>query len=184
MFKQSRKHVPGNAIRLIAAVASLTCLQSGLLAHEEAPAAYEMTVIRDEAYGHSIQAGRYQYAIEKIGAMRRRQDDDFFVQSNLCVAYTLSGESARAHAACDRAVALVAWDGTSLPPYREAIQKDYQSLALSNRGVLRATSGDVEGAREDFVNAIALKAGMSAPSVNLARLEVTGERAAMLQGSY
>jgi len=35
-------------------------------------------------------------------------------------------------------------------------------MALSNRGVLRAVSGEIELAREDFLRAIDLKAGMGA----------------------
>jgi hypothetical protein len=45
-----------------------------------------------------------------------------------------------------------------------------RALALSNRGVIRAT-GDDSGARQDFELAIKLGRKLSAPVENLARLE-------------
>ena len=45
------------------------------------------------------------------------------------------------------------------------------ALALSNRGVLRAVTGDTVGAASDFKTAARLAHGSSAPSRNLAHLE-------------
>jgi Tfp pilus assembly protein PilF len=46
-----------------------------------------------------------------------------------------------------------------------------RALALSNRGVIRAITGDDSGARQDFELAIKLGRNLRAPTENLARLE-------------
>lgn len=160
------------------AVACLLLTQGSAVAHEGPPGKYRMTVISDEAYGHKIIAGHYAEAVDRIDASRGNGSKRFFAYTNLCVAFTLTGEVENARPACDEALALIDTDSSRLPKFFEPIQTDYESMALSNRGVLRAVSGDVDGARDDFLAAEALGAGLSAPAENLARLNAVALRSA------
>jgi hypothetical protein len=55
--------------------------------------------------------------------------------------------------------------------FQERLRREYLALALSNRGVLRAATGDVELARQDFVAAQSARARLSVVKTNLARLD-------------
>jgi len=126
-------------------------------------AKYTMAVMSETAYGARIMAGNYAQAIEKINQKAGRYDA-FSKGTNLCVAYTKSGELDLAEAACEAAVIAAGSQDRNL------------AIALSNRGVLHAVKGQSEQAREDFDAALALDTSLSAPKVNLARLgnEETG----------
>ena len=46
------------------------------------------------------------------------------------------------------------------------------SMALTNRGVMYALSGDIEAAEADFREALALDADTAVPEINLAQLKL------------
>jgi hypothetical protein len=50
-------------------------------------------------------------------------------------------------------------------------KRDFYAVALSNRGVIRAVSGDIEQARQDFKAAMKFSSTLTAPAENLAALE-------------
>lgn len=133
--------------------------------------AFEMTVIRDAAYGSKVVAGKYGEAISKINALKKRPADEFFSSNNLCVAYTKSRDIDRAQQACDDAFTHAARERRFNSEHLDQANRKYKAMALSNRGVLRAISGDDAKARQDFREAMNLKAGISAPARNLARLD-------------
>ncbi len=135
---------------------------------------YTMAVMSETAYGNKIMAGNYAQAIEKINQKAGRYDA-FSKGTNLCVAYTKSGELELAEEACEAAVVAAgeAKQKRAGGVLAGAVSFDRDrnlAIALSNRGVLRAVKGQDEQAREDFDAALALNARLSAPKVNLARL--------------
>jgi tetratricopeptide (TPR) repeat protein len=137
---------------------------------------YTMTLFADEAQGSSILDGDYKHAIKKINA-KLLSKDRFQVETNLCVAYTKSGDLEAAEEACEAAV-VAAESGkssrhvSSFDNVRYVAQKKSVAIALSNRGVLKAVKGELDSARQDFDAAIDLRAGISAPKTNLERLNV------------
>ncbi len=162
-----------SALMLLLATASV----SVAAAHETDDAAqYTMTVISDTAYGGRVIKGDYEKAIEKITSSRR-PGDRFSTATNLCVAYTKSGDIENAQEACGVALALIEGRQLELSKsrlddyYEQRLLRVHLALALSNRGVLHVINGDTESARNDFEAALELRAGVSAPAENLARLD-------------
>lgn len=148
------------------------------LAAQEADPVYTMTVIVDTAHGGKIVAGKYQQAIERITS-RKRGADAYAEQTNLCVAYTKTGELDKAKTACEAALATVLDNRSPRRSYPGSARGDgvdsyYLALALSNLGVLHAAEGSPDIARKTFQEALDLDTGLSAAKVNLAR--VTGRK--------
>jgi tetratricopeptide (TPR) repeat protein len=137
-----------------------------------------MITIIDSAHGSKVATGRYEQAIEKIAAVEEVAGDNadsFFNQTNLCVAFTKLGNIEAALAACDAAVEKaesVRFARVSqLSPFsQERKRREYLAMALSNRGVMRAVKGDLELARQDFVDAMGARKNSSSAKANLARL--------------
>lgn len=157
------------------ALAALLVFGAPLAAHETDPV-YTMTVIVDAAHGSKVAAGKYERAIEKITA-RKSARDAYSRQTNLCVAYTKTGELDKATEACEEALAIVlegagARDVLAGTTRSAKLDRMYLALALSNLGVLHAAKGSTGIARKNFREALALDSGLSAPKVNLARLTI------------
>ena len=172
----------------IVSLAPLAMLAATLLAGPtnagEKEPAYTMTVFSDTGYGRKVTRGKYAEAIEKITAPSYRLRDKFESKHNLCVAYAKSGDLDNAAQSCDAAIALMRgklsrMSRTTRKVFLEELSYDaYLAMALSNRGVLYALNGDRDRARSDFQEALELKAGTSAPKVNLARLDLAGTQGA------
>ncbi|MEO0424907.1 MAG: hypothetical protein AAF184_21405 [Pseudomonadota bacterium] len=138
---------------------------------------YTMTVFEDVAYGNKVVAGRYTKAIERITQSPRRYADDVMGQTNLCVAYAKTEELDKAFTACESVVAKLESRRIALSARaaRDYAQRQYATelaVALSNRGVLRAATGDEATASADFERAASLESGVSAPAINLALLSL------------
>lgn len=173
-MKHSRKLISNCAFpRSIALLfTALSCVSATASADEPV---YTMTTIVDSAHGAEIAAGKYEQAIEKI-AVIDNDVDAFFNNTNLCVAYTKTGSLDDALLACDAAVEQadsISFDrlGYLSRSFKERRRSEYLAMALSNRGVLRAATGDVELARQDFVEALGVRARSSVAKTNLARLD-------------
>ena len=158
--------------RPLALLAAL--IVSAPLAAQETDPAYTMTVIIDAAHGGKVAAGKYERAIEKITATKSARDP-YSRHTNLCVAYTKTGELDKATEACEAALAITL--GSKKPrsghlgsAQFERNERMYRALALSNLGVLHAAKGSPEIARNTFRKALELESGLSAPRINLARL--------------
>jgi Flp pilus assembly protein TadD len=141
---------------------------------QEAQPVYTMTVIIDAAHGQKVAAGKYDRAIAKLSA-KRFSTDAYSDHTNLCVAYTKTGEIEKATVACEAAVAAmrkkpITRNKSFVPAHQVVANRMYLALALSNLGVLDVVKGESEAAREKFEEAIALDAKISAPKVNIARL--------------
>lgn len=143
---------------------------------EPEQARYEMSVFSDAAYGTKILAGKYKQAIGKISS-RTSSRNELQRKTNLCVAYTKSGEIELAESACEEAVvaAKVMKAHRSPSGLSDSSQKTHNrfvAIALSNRGVINAVKGDLESARKDFDAALQLSSALASVRANLERLEV------------
>ena len=172
-MKHSRKLISNCTVpRSIALLfTALSCVPVAASADEPA---FTMTTITDSAHGAEIAAGKYEQAIEKITAADA--DGTYFNSTNLCVAYTKTGNVVDALTACDAAIEQANSMSFDRQSYlsrhaQERMRNKYLALALSNRGVLHAATGDVELARQDFVEALGVSARLSVVKTNLARLE-------------
>lgn len=132
---------------------------------------YQMALVPGHAGVDLIQKGDLEEAIAHIAPCT---DHPFAAYNNLCVAHTLAEQFDDANAMCEKAVATArhAW---RLGRYRN--QADHYAndlaIALSNRGVMRARSGDTVAAETDFREAVALHADTHSPARNLALLTAT-----------
>lgn len=155
----------------LGALLTIAALAASPVGADDRQEVFEMTVIRDAAFGAKVVSGKHGEAIERINALNVREPEQFFVHTNLCVAYTMTRKFEAAAIACDGALADLADQSATMPASKERIVRRYKAMALSNRGVLRAVTGDDRNARADFDAAVALEAGVSAPERNLAYLE-------------
>lgn len=137
-------------------------------AAEQNADAYRMAAISDAAYGEDLLLGQYERLIGELGGKKVRQSERFVVHNNLCVAYVLAKDLDNARRACDVAVKTSA---------RSQIAK-HVAVALTNRGVIYALSGDTAAARRDFKAAIKARRNLAEPNENLMKLE-TRDRAAL-----
>jgi len=93
--------------------------------------------------------------------------------TNLCVAYTMTKAFREAVESCDAAVTLARQvDG---PESRSLSPAGATARALSNRGVLRALSGDVAGAARDLQSAVRSPGRSGTPERNLEYLASSPE---------
>jgi Flp pilus assembly protein TadD len=135
---------------------------------EENASAYVMTVVHDRAAGEQVLSGAYGQAIEHLTASNAKRSSKFAASNNLCVAYTKSNRLPEAKQACSAALRSSKTTYTSW--YSANSKRDFYAVALSNRGVIRAVSGDIEKARQDFKTAMKFSTSVTAPAENLAVL--------------
>ena len=120
--------------------------------------------------GKEIEAGNYDAAIVLARTPIARHDVEaaLIAATNLCVAYTVKRELDGAYEACGEALTLARRvDKATGARFRSTAT----ARALTNRGVLRAVSGDTLGAAADFREAARSSGNWAAPSRNLAYLE-------------
>jgi predicted negative regulator of RcsB-dependent stress response len=157
---------------MVAAFASIAQAQ-------ENSAAYVMTVIDDRAAGDQVISGAYSQAIESLTANTAKRSSTFAASNNLCVAYTKTNRLSEAEQACS--TALRTSKATYASSYDVNVKRDFHAVALSNRGVIRAVSGNTDQARQDFKTAMKIST-LTTPAENLAVLETkTAETVSALQ---
>ena len=121
-----------------------------LAARADGKSSMELGYYSNGPGGKELAARDYAVAISAASSVGVGADSTTALvgATNLCVAYTITKAFREAVESCDAAVALARKvDGPasrSLPP------PDATARALSNRGVLRALSGDVAGAARDL----------------------------------
>lgn len=130
---------------------------------------YQMTAITDRAYGQHIIEGDYATVIERLAGRSRR----FEATTNLCVAYTLSGQLEQAGRACAEALAISERNAKDAHGMYSGADRRDLAVALSNRGVVLAISGDVIGAVENFSRAVEMQEGLEPATNNLSRSMAT-----------
>ena len=174
-----KANTAGNALPLAPVIAVLllgvNTIDTEAHAHE-LPSNFEMKVVKDEASGMKILDGDLDQAIDEISRSDIRPGERFFAENNLCVAYTLTARFDSAERACNDAIDAVKPAGERRSA-QDPLRARYRAIALSNRGVLHAMTGDPRLARADFANAKKLRTGIRAPAVNLEYLAVRPARA-------
>jgi Flp pilus assembly protein TadD len=122
---------------------------------------FQMAAVVDRAQGESVIAGNYQEAIETLSEQRR---PGFEIATNLCVAYTMTGQFEQAQAECSAALTLS----------RKVATRRDAAVALSNLGVLAAINGDRDVAKISFERALELDAELATAKRNLEKLSSNG----------
>jgi hypothetical protein len=154
-----------------ALLCALACVSFAPLAHAEGAAAYELASYSNGPGGKEVATGDYAAAITRAslaGAADLRTR--LVAATNLCVAQTASRAFAAARSSCDRAIELAhRVDGTEQRGIRRGTSAT--ARALSNRGVLRALSGDPTGAARDLRAASMESGAWNGAAQNLAHLE-------------
>lgn len=149
---------------LSACVIAGSMLSTSAQAHEPTAESlasrYKMAAVSDRARGNVVLAGDYAKAIEVLGS---KSGKHFASSTNLCVAYTMTGDLEKAGTECDVALTL---------SEDSAVRRD-TAVALSNRGVVKAVSGDVSGAQQDFTRALEINRKLLEASENLQTLRET-----------
>ena len=136
---------------------------------------YEMAFFSDSDQGPKIENGKYEQAIQKINT-KTASGVALHAKTNLCVAYTKSGDIEAAEIACEEAV-VAAKSFRKVRRSRHAAETPaqmrarYLAIALSNRGVLKAVKGDLDAARADFDAALAQEARFSSVRANIEKLD-------------
>lgn len=162
------------ALPIRSGIAALLSLIAAAATAHDVQDKFELTVIRNAAHGAKITSGKPNDAIEELSQGHFRSGERFFAENNLCVALTMTAKFAAASESCERAVGLMLEQRSNDD---SRVVARYYAMALSNRGVLNALAGDSDLARDDFESARKLRAGLTAPSRNLAYLERRGMKA-------
>lgn len=179
-MKHFMTSITKHKLAALGALALSATLSAQAASHDLPTKAFRMAYIVDEAHGRKVAFGNYGAAIEKITAGNQKMSDVFSGHVNLCVAYAKTKEIKKARAACDAAVAYMKKRESQLSgsknkrnPELRALRTDL-SIALSNRGVLLATTGDTELAKKDFIAAMSFRTPYSKiAAANLDRLAET-----------
>jgi Flp pilus assembly protein TadD len=149
----------------------LPAVLAGSLAYAAEAGAYEMVAYLDGPGSEALFDGRYADAVETARAARPKTSEaGLRASTNLCVAFTLSGDLRAADEMCSRALRLARRVDASSG---DGIRRGEESgKARSNLGVLKALRGDKEGAAEDFRRS-ALISRWDGATRNLAELEAS-----------
>lgn len=169
---------PKQALLVLGAFFFSSTMSAPVVAEETPAMPYQMTVIKDEAHGWKVTSGDFEQAISKLTHGGTRMRNRFADQVNLCVAYAKTTDLESAGKACDAAIAHLKKQERRATRDRSKsslMYRTYQrnlAVALSNRGVLLAVSGETERAKKDFAAAIELQTRLSSIArSNLERLE-------------
>ncbi len=145
---------PTQALHLALAAALL----AGSAAHAaEQPHTFVLTAFSNGAAGESIMSGDYDTAVKKLDVKTHTLTLDVSsLNTNRCVAYSITKQLAAAHASCDAAVREAQQEIASLPVsmmWARREYRDYLALAYSNRAVLNWLSNDTTAAQADLQRA-------------------------------
>ena len=149
-----------NAAKAALITAALTIAAGSVQA--ETP--YVFTAIDTKGHGTDVVSGQYDKAIARI-RKDGEADFSFSENTNLCIAYAKSGDLEEAKKSCDRAVAIAREENGMRGRFR-ATDMDLV-IALSNRGVVHAASGEFELAFDDLREADELRPHLRGLSNNL-----------------
>jgi Flp pilus assembly protein TadD len=172
---------PNGSLTFLASVACAAAISPPALAERTA---FEMGSYLGWPGGEAVAAGNYAAAIDAASgrAARTSSTNALTAATNLCVAHTVMGEFIAAQRACNLALTLA--QRSDRVSFRRFSAEEATSRALSNRGVLRAVSGDAAGAAEDFEQAAKLNGAWDAASRNLAYLQtLPAHRLALAENS-
>lgn len=170
-MKLRKPKMTTRALAILPATAILAAAPALALA---APTSYSMVVLEHAPEARNLMSGDYATTMEGIRNLEAVAYKSFDIHNNLCVGYTVTKAFDKAQAACDLAVELHA---DTARPYHGfmatgmALSKsNRKAVALTNRGVLKAVTGDTPGAAEDFTLAAESSNAVVESDANLAYL--------------
>jgi hypothetical protein len=149
--RNSRK--PGQALQLALAAALL----AGSAAHaaDDSPRSFALTAFSNGAAGPALLGGDYNTAVRELSANVHTLEADS-LNTNRCVAYSMTRQLQAARSACDAAVHEAQEAISTLPvsmAWARGEYRDYLALAYSNRAVLNWLSNDSAAAQADLKKA-------------------------------
>lgn len=150
MRLQSTSKHHRSAIRASAAVMALTFVALAPSAYGAQP--FRMVAAVNAPGGDQIVKGDYEAAVRRARADRSSAVDvALWRATNLCVAYTMTGQAEDATGACDRAVELSRLPAAAgYSPANRGVERAWVHV---NRGVERWLAGDLAAAEADFTTA-------------------------------
>lgn len=158
----------------IALIAAALAAAAPALAHKDGvrkdDARFSVVAIQDAPLGEALMRRDADTAIDQLTAKAARHGARFAEQNNLCVAYILDKDVDAARSVCETAVSLGERRARTADAWeRPRLKRDY-AVALTNRGVLRALTGELTEAAQDFEVARRMNRSLKEPRDNLARL--------------
>jgi Flp pilus assembly protein TadD len=167
-----------NFTRKAPALAALTALlgPASVMAETGSPTGFVMNYYEDAAQGALVEDGAYQTVIDRLAARTTDGARRVADQINLCVAYTKTKQIDKATESCDLALARAGKSVIRSSLYESrrvarARADEERAIALINRGVLYAVTGDVQEARELFELAADLQTRNESAEMNLVMLQ-------------
>lgn len=140
---------------------------------------FVFTAYSDAAGGTDVVAGRYKAALAKLksrpGAMEL---DPSAINTNRCVAYSMTLQWQAARAACDAAVHAAREQRITLPPWwswARTPDDDYLAVAYANRAVMNWLLHDDAAAQKDIAKAQELSPQADFVAHNVAALKARRE---------
>jgi|HubBroStandDraft_1064217.scaffolds.fasta_scaffold84814_2 hypothetical protein len=111
----------------------------------------------DGAGGESLLAKNYGAIIDELGAHGVSfTQDPVAASTNLCIAYIMTHDWAKADGACDQAIRVAKLDTPTGTLYERINHDQEVGLAYSNRAVLRSLEAHPKDAASDLARAVAL----------------------------
>lgn len=161
---------------------ALCIAASGAIASNSKPSAgkFVMSAVEDSAAGQQILAGQYKDAAEKINKGSNAGLDKYAKATNLCVSLTLSEQFKEAEAPCKSAVRQSRRSSHIYTLSSEGLAdaRVQRAIALSNFGVLKVLTGDLDAAQSYFEKAANITDAIENPSQNLVHLETVRSKIA------
>ncbi len=159
--------------RALGAVLGLTVMSGPALAggaHQ-----FVFTAYTNAAGGAEVMAGRYHAALEELTGYPGTMDAESpEVDTNRCVAYSMTLQWHEARAACDAAVREATQERDISPAWwswAPAPENDYLALAYANRAVMYWLSEDGAAAKRDLARAQELSPRAHFVAQNVAALK-------------
>ncbi|MGH7213139.1 MAG: hypothetical protein ACREF1_16960, partial [Acetobacteraceae bacterium] len=142
-------------------------------------AAIRVYGLSDAAGGAEVITGRYRTALEELsGDAGSLGLDPSALNTNRCIAYSMTLQWQQAHAACDAAIRAASAQRDPPPTWWNRSHDsadDYLALAYANRAILEWMSSDEAAARKDLAKAREIAPQSEFVAQNLAALETHGE---------
>lgn len=142
---------------------------------------FVFTAFSDASGGEEVVTGRYDAALEELnGAPGAGQLEPSAIETNRCVAYSMTLHWQEARDACDAAVRTAAAQRRRPPVWWNWMHDsadDYLAVAYANRAVMHWLSSEDAAAREDLARAQELSPGADFVTRNLVALKVHVELA-------
>lgn len=140
---------------------------------------FVFTAYSDASGGVEVIAGRYRAALEKLtNDAGSRAPNPSALNTNRCIAYSMTLQWQQARTACDAAVRAASTQRNQAPSWWGWAQEsddEYLALAYANRAVLEWMSSDEPAAREDLAKAREIAPQSDFVEQNVDALDTHGE---------